>query len=150
MVKRLLQWLSAPDPAPVPQDEARVALAVLMVRLARSDGHYAAEEMGRIDRVLAARFALTPWAAAALRAEAEGLEGTAPDTVRFTRALKSAVPLEERIGLVEALWSVALADGGRDAEEDRLMRLVVSLLGVTDPDSGLARQRAARGLPSAT
>jgi uncharacterized tellurite resistance protein B-like protein len=42
---------------------------------------------------------------------------------------------------VEALWQVALADGNRDAEEDALLRLVVSLLGVTDVDSASARRR---------
>jgi tellurite resistance protein len=39
---------------------------------------------------------------------------------------------------------VALADGLRDAEEDRLMRLVASLLGLTDVESALARQKAER------
>jgi len=144
MVKRLLQWLAAPEPATLPADEARLALAALMVRLARSDGDYSAPEVARIDRVLGARFGLDAGGVARLRAEAEALEAGAPDTVRFTRALKTAVVLEDRLGLIEALWSVALADGGRDAEEDRLMRLVVSLLGVTDADSGLARQRAER------
>ena len=76
--------------------------------------------------------------------EAEALEAEAPDTVRFTRALKEAVPLEDRAALVEAMWSVALADGARDAEEDQLMRLVANLLGLGDRDSALARQRAAR------
>jgi uncharacterized tellurite resistance protein B-like protein len=46
-----------------------------------------------------------------LRAEAEALEAEAPDTVRFTRALKEAVALEDRADLMVALWSVALADG---------------------------------------
>jgi tellurite resistance protein len=40
---------------------------------------------------------------------------------------------------------VALADGLRDAEEDRLMRLVANLLGLTDVESAQARQRAERG-----
>ncbi len=43
-----------------------------------------------------------------------------------------------------ALWSVALADGLREAQEDRLMRLVANLLGLTDVDSALARQKAER------
>ena len=43
---------------------------------------------------------------------------------------------------MRALWQVVLADGARDAEEDALMRLLASLLGVNDRDSALARQRA--------
>jgi uncharacterized tellurite resistance protein B-like protein len=41
-----------------------------------------------------------------------------------------------------ALWSVALADGQRDAMEDRLMRMVATLLGLNDVESAQARQRA--------
>ena len=43
------------------------------------------------------------------------------------------------------MWSLALADGLRDAHEDQLLRLLASLLGLTDMDSALARQRAERG-----
>ena len=114
--------------------------------MARTDGLYAAEEVEHIDRILAARHALGPFEVARLRSDAEGLENEAPDTVRFTRALKAATALEDRAALLEAMWSVALADGLRDAEEDRLLRMVASLLGLTDVESGIARQRAERAL----
>jgi uncharacterized tellurite resistance protein B-like protein len=143
MFEAMLRRLAGP-PAPLPLTEARLALGALLVRLARTDGRYEAAEAARIDRVLMARHALSPFAAAALRAEAEQLETEAPDTVRFTRALKDAVPLEERAGLLEALWAVALADGVRDAEEEQVIRLAASLLGLADRDSALARQRAER------
>ena len=144
MVSAFLRRLLAPAPEPVGHKDATLALAALLVRLARSDGEYSAVEKARIDRVMSLREGLTAAGAVALRQEAEELEAEAPDTVRFTRALKEAVPPEERLALVEALWSVALADGGRDAAEDRLIRLVVSLLGVTDVESGQARHRALR------
>ncbi|NHB75234.1 TerB family tellurite resistance protein [Rhodobacter calidifons] len=140
----LLRRLLAPEPAPLPEPDARLALATLLVRVARTDGLYAAEEVERIDRVLSRRYGLDPFATARLRSEAEALEAEAPDTVRFTRALKDAVPLEDRAELMTALWSVALADGLREAHEDRLMRLVANLLGLTDVESSLARQRAER------
>ncbi len=127
---------------PVAPLDQRLALAALLVRVARSDGHFDDAEADRIDRILVARYQLSPFEAVKLRSEAEALEAEAPDTVRFTRAIKDAVPYEERTGVVEALWSVALADGSRDYEEDALLRLVASLLGVADRDSGLARQRA--------
>jgi uncharacterized tellurite resistance protein B-like protein len=85
---------------------------------------------------------LTADQAANLRQTAEALEAEAPDTVRFTRAIKEEVPYEERFNVVRALWQVVLADGARDAEEDALMRLLASLLGVNDRDSALARQQA--------
>ncbi len=137
----LLKKLIQPDPAPLGTDDAQLALAALMVRIARSDGSYDPEEITRIDRLLANRFDLTPIEAGALRGKAEQLEAEAPDTVRFTRAIKDTVAYEDRIGVVEALWGVVLADGVRDHEEDSLLRLLSNLLGVNDRDSNLARQR---------
>ncbi|MDN5787326.1 TerB family tellurite resistance protein [Pseudorhodobacter sp.] len=144
MFDALIRRLTAPTPDTLPQPDADLALAALLVRIARADGDYAPEEIARIDRILAKRDGLTADAAAALRARAEVLEEQAPDTVRFTRALKDAIAIEGRCELLEAMWSVALADAARDDMEDRLMRLVVSLLGLTDQQSAIARQKAAQ------
>ena len=122
--------------------EAKLALAALMVRIARSDDDYSERETLRIDSILALNYNLSPEVAANLRAEAETIEAQAPDTVRFTRAIKDAVPYEDRFEVVKALWQVVLADGERDIEEDALMRLLASLLGVNDRDSAIARQKS--------
>ena len=126
------------------QDEisARQAMAALMVRIAKSDDDYAVAECERIDAVLSVLYSLSTSEASALRLQAETLEADAPDTVRFTRAIKEEVPYKERFDVVRALWQVVLADGERDHEEDALMRLLASLLGVNDRDSAIARQRA--------
>ena len=130
-----------PQAEPLHDDDARLAMTALLVRLARADNEYAAAEIHRITQVIMARYELAEPEAIALRETAETLEQEAPDTVRFTRAIKDRVVYEDRIAVVEALWQVALADGNRDAEEDALLRLVVSLLGVTDVDSASARRR---------
>lgn len=140
MFARLLSSLLGQEPQDLPDPEARLALGALLVRLARADEVYSEDEALRIDRVLATRYGLSAFAATALRRDAEILETQAPDTVRFTRALKQAVPLEDRMGLLQALWSVAFADGARSAEEDALIRLVANLLGISDRDSAVARQ----------
>jgi uncharacterized tellurite resistance protein B-like protein len=145
MFDTLLRRLLAPAPDRLPEPEAKLALAALLVRIARSDGSYAPVETARIEKVLARSYALTPAAAASLRHEAEELEFEAPDTVRFTRALKDAVAHDARIALLEAMWEVVLADGTRDDDEEQLMRLVANLLGITDVESALARQRVERG-----
>jgi len=144
MFNDFLSRLTQPQPDPLADEDARLALTALLVRIARSDNDYADTEMARIDRISAERYGLSPFEAAALRARAEDLEAEAPDTVRFTRAIKEAVAYENRLAVVQAMWSVALADGQRTGEEDSLLRLVVSLLGVSDVDSALARQKAAK------
>ncbi|WP_111731952.1 TerB family tellurite resistance protein [Roseovarius amoyensis] len=144
MFADFLSRLIRPEPAPLDQADARLALTALLVRLARSDGHYSTDEVARIERIAGARYGLDAGGAHALREAAEQLESEAPDTVRFTRAIKDAVPYEYRIGVIEALWQVALADGERDAGEDALIRLAANFLGVSDRDSALARQRVDR------
>ena len=116
------------------------AMAALMVRIAKSDDDYAIAECERIDAILSILYGLSLVEASSLRSKAETLEADAPDTVRFTRAIKDAVPYEGRFDVVRALWQVVLADGERDHEEDALMRLLASLLGVNDRDSALARK----------
>lgn len=127
--------------SPLADQDARLALTALLVRVARADNFYEDTEAARIDRIVAARYDLSPFEATELRRQAEEAEAAAADTVQFTRAIKDAVPYEERIGVIEALWSVVLADGERDPEEDSLLRLVSNLLGINDRDSAMARQR---------
>lgn len=138
-----LRRLTQPDPAPMADADARLALTALLVRVARSDHDYADSERQLIEKIAKNRFDLDAAEAAALLKDGEELETEAPDTVRFTRAIKDAVPFEERLGIVEALWEVVLADGMRTDEENALLRLVSNLLGVTDTDSAMARQRVA-------
>ncbi len=143
MLVTLLRRLKGPHtPDPMASEDCRLALAALMVRVARSDEQYASVEISMIDRVLAVRYGLQPTDAAALRTRAGHLEAQAPDTVRFTRLIKEAVPYKDRSAIAEALWRVVLADAKRDAHEDAFLRMVVNLIGVSDRDSAHARQRA--------
>lgn len=137
----LLRALTAPEPERLPEPDARLALAALLVRIAKSDGDYADDERSMIDNILKTNHDLSPFEAAKLRSQAEALEAQAPDTVRFTRAIKSGVAYEDRAQVIESLWKVVLADGVRDHEEDALLRLVAPMLGINDRDSALARQR---------
>lgn len=140
MFMDLLGRLMGNTPAPIDTDEAELAIAALLVRVARADDHYDQAECDRIDRVLACR-GLTPAEATTRRLKAEVLEAEASDTVRFTRQIKDRIALEDRRSVMAALWEVAFADTERDADEDSLIRLVSGLLGITDRDSAEIRQQ---------
>ncbi len=144
MFADFLKRLTAPDPAPLANHDARLALTALLVRVARADGHYDAAEREMIRAIAQDRYMLSAAEAEALRSEGEILEAEAPDTVRFTRAIKDAVAYEERLAVLEALWRVALSDGTRSDEENALLRLSASLLGISDVDSNRARRRASQ------
>lgn len=142
MFADFLRRLTAPSPSAFNDDDARLALAALLVRLARSDGDYAEIEIRQIDAILSERYGLSPFEVTELRAKAETLESEAPDTVRFTRAIKDAVPHDARVGVVQAMWAVVLADGTRDDHEDSSMRVIANLLGINDRESARARHAA--------
>lgn len=137
----LFKRLTAPDPAPLSDTDARIALGALLVRIARADGSYDTDEIAQINAVLMQRYGLAQAQAADLRVQCEAAEAEAPDTVRFTKAIKDAVDYEDRLGVIEALWSVVMADGVRDRHEDALLRMIAPLLGVSDQDSHKARKR---------
>ena len=141
MIGDFLRRLSDPGPSKAPDTDARLALAALLVRIARANWEYSDEEVARIDLILSRRYGLDAEDAADLRVEAESVESDANDTVQFTRAIKDAVAYEDRDSVIEALWELVLADGVRDYEEEGILRLVSPLLGVNDRDSALARQR---------
>lgn len=137
MFADLLRRLTAPAPDQLPDTDARLALGALLVRLARADGDYADVEVARINAILAERYGLAD--PTELRRQCEVLELEAPDTVRFTRAIKAAVPYEDRRAVIAAMWEIVLADGVRDEDENSLMRMVAPMLGVEDQDSNAAR-----------
>ena len=143
MFRNLLPRLFGDDIPPdtcLSADDAELAVAALLIRVARADRHYGDDERRRIDAILAQRRRLDATDARDRRAAAEMLEAEAPDTVRFTRAIKDRIPLDQRVAVISGMWEIALADGDRSPEEDAAIRLTAGLLGVTDQDSARARQ----------
>lgn len=138
-LKRLLLSTGHTDLQP---DDARAAIAAVLVMAARADGHYDASEQAMIDTVLMKRFKVDKDKVRGLREEGEAAESEAIDIFQFSRAIKAAIPIEERIAVLEELWAVILADGVRDPHEDTLMRMITDRLGLSDRDSALARQKA--------
>jgi len=146
MIDLLRRLAGVGNDRPVAQADERVALAALLVEAAQTDGSYDPEEAERILRVLAARYGLPKAEAAALRAEGEAAQAAAVDLVRFTWAVKEAVPYEARTAVIEAVWEVVYADGVRDMYESALIRKLSGLLHIEDREAGLARQRVAARL----
>ena len=142
MLDKLLRLIRDPEAeVDLTDEEGREAMAAILVEAARADGVYAVCERDAIDRALARHYGISPAAAADLRAKGETAQAAALDLVQFTRAMKRAVEHENRVGIIEAVWEVALADGERDAMENALVRKLCGLLYVPDREAGLARQR---------
>ncbi|WP_295314604.1 TerB family tellurite resistance protein [Roseobacter sp.] len=132
------------SPEPLPQPDAQLALGALLVRVAMADRNYKASEVGQIDRILSATFRLKPLEAAKLRATCEALERHAPGTPEFAQILRDEVDYADRKSLADAMWSVALADGARDEDEEVQLMAIETALGLTDADIAAAREAALR------
>lgn len=141
----LRRLLMSTGHAELQPEDARLAIASVLVMAARADGKYEADEEAMIDRVLMARFGLTEALAKGLRDEGEQAEAEAIDIYQFTKAIRASIPHDDRLAIVEELWRVVLADGVRDPHEDTLMRQIVDRLGLSPMDSALARQKAQGG-----
>lgn len=144
MFRNLLSRLltDSPDVSTLSATDADLAVAALLIRVARTDDRYTAVERTHIDQVLARRGSLDAGEAADRRAAAEMIEAEAPDTVRFTRRIKERVPLEDRMQVIGVLWEVVQADRRHHAREEAVIRLVSGLLEVGEAESGVARARA--------
>ena len=141
MLKDLLKRLSGESAAPLPPEDARIAIAALLVIAAHADHHYHDRERAMIERVLADRYALDAEAARRLREEGEAAEQAAMDLYKFTSLIKQTIEYEQRTTVLEALWRVVLSDNDREAHEDALMRRVTDLLGLDPRESHEARRR---------
>lgn len=124
-----------------------LATTALLVEAAQADEQYLDAERDAIDAAVGRLFELDAAEAKALRERAEAAQSRAVGVHRFTRAVVESLEPEARIAVIEALWSVVLADGDRHAQESALMRRLAALLYVSDRDSGLARQRALDAAP---
>ena len=99
-----------------PQDDPKLAAAVLMVEVARMDDTIDAEERDRIRELVKWKFDLTEAEAGSLVAEAETITAGPAHWHRFAAALRDSMEPPERLQIVD-------------------------LLNVTDADSGAARLR---------
>lgn len=142
MFDTLKSLFSSEEQNPVDRGiEPAAAAAALMVEAALADGVYAKAEEETIRRLLQSGFDLDEDQARATLSQAEDLVHRAVDHHRFTKVVKD-LPKEDRLRVMEDLWTVVLADEERSHEEDSLLRRLGPLLALTDRERAEARQRA--------
>jgi len=117
------------------------AIATILVRAAKTDNEYTESEQTLIDNLLSNQLNITLEEARILRIKGESLEAEINDNVQLTRIIKQDIPYEEREMLIEQLWSVVLDDDYRTPEENKFMRVLTHLFGISDVNSAKARSR---------
>ena len=117
------------------------AIATILVRAAKTDNECTESEQTLIDNLLSNQLNISLEEARILRIKGEGLEAEINDNVQLTRIIKQDIPYEEREMLIEQLWSVVLDDDYRTPEENKFMRVLTHLFGISDVNSAKARSR---------
>jgi uncharacterized tellurite resistance protein B-like protein len=130
---------SGPERPQLDRESVPVALATLLVRIAKADKIYLFEEIRTIDDILQLAYDMSAVEAAQLRAEAERIEPLAPATEECAGRIRDGVEYDERLGLAVAMWDVVMADGVRKAEETEIVRIAEGIFGVVPDDIGKER-----------
>ena len=140
MIKNFFKRNSKSTSESVEHNDERLALTALLIKIAKSDYEYSSVEKSRIKIILKKRFLISELEVTDLINKAELLEDESSDSVRFTKVIKEFVPLEKRNEIIEIFWELVLVDGIREDDENSLLRILGSLLGVNDRDVAFARQ----------
>lgn len=130
-------------PARFEANDYRLAAAALLIHAATIDGSMTAAERGKLHDLLKSRFELDEAATGELIDGGTLAEHDAVDLYGFTSLLDRALDDTGRLGIVEMLWEIVLADGRVTEFEDNLMWRVADLLNVSSRDRIALRQRVA-------
>lgn len=137
MLGRLRQFLDvarAPAAQAAPAGGVRLAVAALLVEIARADHDEQAVEHGAITGLIARHFGLDATGAEELLAEARSAVEGSVSLREFTAPLHRELSYAEKQQIIGMLWDVALHDRSLDRYEDYLIGKVAELLYVSRGD----------------
>ena len=140
MWNNLLRLLK--DPEEKQEITGDEAIATILVRAAKTDGVYTNSEKILIEKLLITQMKVPKDKVIALQQTAEALEKEINDNVQLTRVIKKEIEYEDRKELIKQLWQIIMDDDMRTPEENKLMRVLTHLLGVSDVESAKARSKA--------
>ena len=123
----------------------RMATAVLMIDVARSDYVFEESEYERVLQLVEAHFQLSPEDAAKLVNSASEKAETLVSAYDFTKTLHEHLSHDEKARIVELLWLIAYADGRLDKYEDSLVLKISDLLHVSRGRVMRLKHDASRG-----
>jgi uncharacterized tellurite resistance protein B-like protein len=133
---RKLRDLLTPTPAATtdPVVRERLAVAALLVEIARADAEHSDAERAAAVHLLARYYDCDDAEAGQLLAEAEVAVEGAVSLREFTAPLHRGLAYDEKQHVIAMLWELALAEAGLDKYEDYLVGKIAELLYVSRGD----------------
>lgn len=110
-----------------------LAVAALLVHLARVDGEFSKREKKAIAAVLEQHFDLDHAQTDELMTRAKEKDAEAVDLYQFTSVL-TKLDMDQRINIISMMWSITFADDENHELEDNLVWRVAELIGVSARD----------------
>jgi uncharacterized tellurite resistance protein B-like protein len=123
------------DPAPEEtvgsQDDAHIALCVLLIEAAHVDGECSDEEMAHVIDTLTAKCGVLKEDIDELVEKAYQKRNDSIDLFTFTRFLNQNYSKEEKLEVMESVWRVIHIDGRLEGHEDHFAHKLANLLRLT-------------------
>lgn len=136
MIKALRQLFESLDEAdhPDPLHRQHIAVAVLLLEVARSDHQLQQAETDRLLQILQEQWSLTDAEATDLLATATREADQHASLHEHLRLINTSLDQSRRRALVKGLWQVAWADGEIHHYEEHLIRRLADLMHVPHGD----------------
>jgi uncharacterized tellurite resistance protein B-like protein len=114
--------------------ELQIATCALLLEMAHADDEYSPEEDAHIAGLMQQHFGLSREAFDEVRALSESRRREQIDLWGFASTLKKHFSAEQKMQVMEMLWSVIYADAVLADYEDHLMHTLAKLLGMDHRD----------------
>ena len=114
--------------------QLKLATAALLIEMMQQDEHEHENEKRTIRRALQSKFSLTDHETDDLYNLAKQEVAEATDYFQFTNLIARNFTQEQKIKVIEYLWTIAYADHHLDAYEEHMVRRIADLIYVSHKD----------------
>ncbi len=111
--------------------DGHIALCVLLLEAAFVDGECSAEELSHLKETLTSKYDITPQDIDELLANSGEKRKESVDIFNFTRYMNNNFNKQEKIEVMESVWSILLIDEHLEAHEDHFAHKLANLLRLT-------------------
>jgi uncharacterized tellurite resistance protein B-like protein len=124
--------------------DIKVATCAVLLEMANIDGEFSSQEQDIIVGILKERFSLTDDAVQQLMELSMKERSENIDLWQFTRCINENFTHEQRIQLIEQIWSIIYSDATLDKYEDYLVHKLQNLLRLSHKELIEAKLKAKR------
>ena len=111
--------------------DGHIALCVLLLEAAFVDGECSAEELSNLKDTLTSKYNISPQDIDELLASSGEKRKESVDIFNFTRYMNNNFNKQEKIEVMESVWSILLIDEHLEAHEDHFAHKLANLLRLT-------------------